>query len=65
MTNFWQNLKRFPTFIISVLIGLVVVIITPIIKRNNPKKSQNLLLILFFILIISISFTLKTMLQLN
>nr|WDA98787.1 ORF47 [Sciadococcus taiwanensis] len=65
MTNFWQNLKRFPKFIISVIIGLITVIMNPIIQRSNSSQTQALLFILSLIILTGAFFTLKAMLQLN
>ena len=38
MSDFWNNLSRYPRFFISSLIGLILVIIAPI--RNLLKLSK-------------------------
>nr|WDB00518.1 ORF47 [Cavernulicola chilensis] len=65
MTNFWQNLKRFPKFIIGVIIGLIVVIITPIIRMMGTSRNQYLIPLIFLIATVTICLVLKTMLQLS
>lgn len=52
MNNFWRNLLRYPRFLISSLIGLILVILTPF--RNifkTPKLRLFLVLFLFLFLV--------------
>jgi len=51
MTNFWNNIIRYPRFFISSIVGLILVILTPF---KNLFKINNLriILIVFFSLCI-------------
>nr|WDA99010.1 ORF47 [Gronococcus sybilensis] len=63
MTDFLQNLKRFPKFIIGVLIGLIVVILNPVRKKLNTYRGRYLIVSLSLVSIASILLTLKAMLR--
>ena len=66
MTNFWENVTRYPKFFISSVIGLVIVIISPIKKLSQSNNGRFIFillstLILFllvqtFVLILDIEF---------
>ena len=66
MTNFWENVTRYPKFFISSVIGLIIVIISPIKKLNQNNNGRFIFillstLILFllvqtFVLILDIEF---------
>ena len=60
MLNFWKNISRYPSFFISVLLGLISVLFSPI----QNKKGSTLFLPLFLILFIFIIDVLKRMLDL-
>jgi hypothetical protein len=49
MSDFWNNISRYPRFFISSMIGLILVILAPI-KNLLKVPSLRILLILFFIL---------------
>jgi hypothetical protein len=66
MSNFWENIVRYPKFFISSVIGLVIVITSPIRKLNKNMTGRFIFilsstLILFalvqiFILMLEIEF---------
>jgi hypothetical protein len=49
MSDFWNNISRYPRFFISSMVGLVLVILAPI-KNLLKVPSLRIILILFFIL---------------
>nr|YP_009391930.1 hypothetical protein [Acrosorium ciliolatum]ARW60074.1 hypothetical protein [Acrosorium ciliolatum] len=49
MHNFWENLHKFPRFLITVLIGFFLTTFEPIFKLLTNKKKK----IIFFNLIIT------------
>nr|YP_009313376.1 Hypothetical protein ycf33 [Dichotomaria marginata]SCW21630.1 Hypothetical protein ycf33 [Dichotomaria marginata] len=60
MYIFWQNISKFPTFLISVFTGFFLTALYPIFQL---LKSQNLIYIfLVFIIVFLLYITLKSML---
>ena len=51
MTNFWENVTRYPKFFISSVIGLIIVITAPI-KKLNRSINGRLIFILSSIIIL-------------
>jgi hypothetical protein len=49
MNDFWTNILRYPRFLISSLIGLLLVILTPF--RNLFKISKLRVSLIFFIIL--------------
>jgi hypothetical protein len=43
MTDFWNNISRYPRFFISSLVGLIFVILTPFRNLLKIKKLQFIL----------------------
>ena len=54
MNNFWKNIIRYPKFLISSLIGLILVIITPFRNLFKIPKLRNFLILLIFLIFVSI-----------
>ena len=48
MNDFWNNLARYPSFLVSSLVGLILVILTPFRNLFKIKKFRWLLYLLFF-----------------
>jgi len=48
MSDFWNNISRYPRFFISSMVGLILVILAPI-KNLLKVPSLRIILILFFI----------------
>ncbi len=65
MPDFWENLLRFPRFLISSILGLILTILGPFFNLlRNPKSTW----VLIVITIMSVGFlilTLEAMLDLN
>nr|ARW60277.1 hypothetical protein [Laurencieae sp.] len=51
MSSFWQNLHKFPRFLISVLIGFFLTTFRSIFKQLKNKKSRIGLIIIAVIII--------------
>jgi len=51
MTNFWNNIIRYPRFFISSIVGLILVILTPF-KKLFKINNLRIILIVFFSLCI-------------
>jgi len=61
MSDFWNNISRYPRFFISSMVGLILVILAPI-KNLLKVPSLRIILILFFVLFgIMLYFILKNM----
>ena len=54
MSDFWNNISRYPRFFISSLIGLILVILAPFKNLFKVPKFRILLIIsfLFFMLLL-------------
>jgi len=53
MSDFWNNISRYPRFFISSMVGLILVILAPI-KNLLKVPSLRIILILSFILFIAL-----------
>jgi Protein of unknown function (DUF751) len=51
MTDFWNNIYRYPRFFVSSLIGLILVILTPVRNLLKIKKFRFILPIILILLI--------------
>ena len=56
MSDFWNNLSRYPRFLISSIAGLILVILAPF-KNLFKVPKFRILLILFFLLVIILLYT--------
>nr|YP_009294561.1 hypothetical protein Aspa_165 [Asparagopsis taxiformis]AOM66044.1 hypothetical protein Aspa_165 [Asparagopsis taxiformis] len=65
MHTFWNNINKFPRFLISVILGFFLTIFYPIFKLLKNKKNNILFLILLILLIILLYIVLKLMVGLN
>ena len=61
MSDFWNNISRYPRFFISSMVGLVLVILAPLKNLFKVPKLRLLLILSFIIFIISLSFIIKNM----
>jgi hypothetical protein len=62
MSDFWNNILRYPRFFISSVSGLILVILTPFINLIKTPKSRILLLVFTTFLFITLFLILKNML---
>jgi hypothetical protein len=64
MSDFWNNIRRYPSFFVSSLFGSILVILTPF---KNLLKNPNIRIFtigLFLLFFINLYFILKTMVAL-
>jgi len=61
MSDFWNNISRYPRFFISSVIGLALVIITPFRNLFKIPKLRGVLIILIFVVIGLLYLILKNM----
>jgi len=62
MDNFWNNIRRYPSFFISSFTGLILVILTPLKKLFKIPKLRAIALLFVILFLISLYTILKTML---
>jgi len=62
MDNFWNNIRRYPSFFISSFTGLILVILTPLKKIFRIPKLRVIALLFVILFLISLYTILKTML---
>nr|BBI37201.1 Conserved hypothetical plastid protein [Palmaria palmata] len=62
MYNFWENIIKFPQFIISVFVGFFLTTIYPILKLLKNKRTSYLIGITIALVFLLIYITLKLML---
>lgn len=53
MSNFWNNVLRYPRFFISSVTGLIIIILTPI-KNLFKIRKLRFFLVIFLLLFIAI-----------
>ena len=61
MNDFWNNISRYPRFLISSLIGLILVILAPFRNLFKIQKFRIILPILFVLFISILYFILRNM----
>jgi hypothetical protein len=61
MNNFWTNIVRYPRFFISSMIGLILIILTPFRNLFKTPKLRLFLILFSLVFILSLYFTIKTM----
>ena len=64
MNNFWTNLIRYPRFLISSIIGLILIILTPFRNLFRTPKLRWLLIVGSLVFIISLYFIIRSMVAL-
>lgn len=65
MNNFWNNIYKFPRFLISVFIGFFLITLKPIFKLLKEEKNQISALIIINITIYSLYIIIKKMLDIE
>ena len=61
MSDFWNNILRYPRFFISSLAGLIVIILEPFKNLFKIKKIRNVLTVILILFILVLYFILKNM----
>jgi uncharacterized membrane protein len=65
MKIFWENLTRYPRFLITSVSGLIIVLLNPLIKLAKKNKATQIFLLGFvFLTFIIFTFILNAMLNL-
>ena len=54
MNDFWDNLSRYPRFLISSLVGLILVILAPFRNLFKIKKFRILVPILILLILLAL-----------
>nr|YP_009314601.1 Hypothetical protein ycf33 [Liagoropsis maxima]SCW22855.1 Hypothetical protein ycf33 [Liagoropsis maxima] len=62
MHTFWDNIWKFPKFIISVFIGFFLTAVYPIFELSKNKQINYLIMIILLLVIITLYLILKLML---
>nr|YP_010199062.1 hypothetical protein LK147_pgp029 [Hydropuntia urvillei]UAD88511.1 hypothetical protein [Hydropuntia urvillei] len=65
MTRFWDNIKKFPKFIFSVITGFFLTTFYTIFELLKREKKRQIISIIITILISMIILTLRQMLDIN
>ena len=61
MSDFWNNISRYPRFFISSLAGLILVILTPFRNLFKVKKFRIFVPIIFLLFILILYFIIVNM----
>ena len=64
MTNFWNNISRYPRFFISSVAGSILVILAPFKNLFKIKKFRIFLIIFFALFLIVLYIVIKNMVNL-
>ena len=65
MKIFWENITRYPRFLITSVLGLIIVLLNPLIKWAKKNTKTQIFLLSFLILTFLIfTFILNAMLDL-
>nr|YP_010925647.1 hypothetical protein RMC00_pgp067 [Neoporphyra dentata]WKD83879.1 hypothetical protein [Neoporphyra dentata]BCA87313.1 putative Ycf33 [Neoporphyra dentata] len=63
MINFWNNILKFPRFLVSVIFGLILIIISPFFVLFKKPLTSFFFIISFTGLIIILAVTIQKMLN--
>lgn len=61
MSEFWNNISRYPRFFISSMVGLILVILAPLKNLLKVPKLRIILILSFIIFILLLYFILRSM----
>ena len=64
MSDFWNNISRYPRFFISSLAGLILVILAPFRNLFKIPKFRILVILGLLLFLLVLSFTIKNMVAL-
>ena len=64
MNNFWNNIRRYPSFFISSVAGLIIIILTSFTSLFKTPRLRFIIIVLMFLILLALSFIIKTMLAL-
>ena len=61
MSDFWNNISRYPRFFISSMVGLILVILTPLKNLLKVPKLRIILILSFIIFLTLLYFVIRGM----
>lgn len=61
MSDFWNNISRYPRFFVSSLLGLILVILAPFVNLLKVKKFRVVLPVFIFLFISLLYFIIANM----
>jgi hypothetical protein len=61
MSDFWNNISRYPRFFISSMVGLILVILAPLKNLFKVPKLRIILILSFVIFFTLLYFVLRSM----
>jgi hypothetical protein len=61
MSDFWNNISRYPRFFISSMVGLILVILAPLKNLFKVPKLRILLIFSFVVFLTFLYFVLQNM----
>jgi hypothetical protein len=61
MSDFWNNISRYPRFFISSMVGLILVILAPLKNLLKVPKLRIILILSFVIFLTLLYFVLRGM----
>nr|QCI04882.1 hypothetical protein [Bornetia secundiflora] len=65
MYNFWDNIYKFPRFLIATILGFFLTTLKPIFKLLKNKKTSIIIITILTTIIITLYLIIKLMLGLN
>lgn len=65
MYNFWDNIDKFPRFLIATFLGFFLTTLEPISKLLKNKKTNIIITIILIIICLLLYLTIKKMLGLK
>uniref|UniRef100_UPI003001786A Ycf33 n=1 Tax=Anunuuluaehu liula TaxID=3049639 RepID=UPI003001786A len=65
MNTFWDNISKFPRFLLSVIAGFFLTTLYPVFELLKDKKKRIFIIILSLLFIVIIYIIIKLMLGLN
>ena len=63
MNNFWENVARYPRFLISAMLGLLLILISPFQKLLRTNTGKIIFGLAIILIVSFLGFTLKNMLD--
>jgi hypothetical protein len=61
MSEFWNNISRYPRFFISSMVGLILVILAPLKNLLKVPKLRIILILSFILFILLLYFIVRSM----
>jgi hypothetical protein len=65
MSDFWENVERFPRFFISSILGMILALIGPLFNLLKRPETTIILIVIILVSTFSVSMTLQAMLNID